>query len=92
MTAVDNSDEMLAYVPSGAHAVKADIEELRLPATFDVVLLASRLINHEDHDVRAAFIRTAAMHLTHLGKFVLERHWACASLGNPLDPSIEWTA
>ncbi len=73
VTVVDNSDEMLAYVPSDAHTIRADIEELRLPATFDVVLLASRLINHEDPDVRAAFIRTAAMHLTHSGKFVLER-------------------
>ncbi|HUG20964.1 class I SAM-dependent methyltransferase [Piscinibacter sp.] len=46
VTAVDNSAEMLAWVPNPAVAVHANIEELRLEARFDTVLLASCLVNH----------------------------------------------
>lgn len=62
VTAVDNSPEMLALLPDAACAVHANIEDLELATKFDVVLLASHLINHPDEQVRRAFVRCAHRH------------------------------
>jgi SAM-dependent methyltransferase len=74
VTAVDNSSGMLAHAPSGARLVHSDIEALRLSERFDLVLLASCMINHFDGAVRAAFLRTAKAHIKPNGRFVFQRY------------------
>ncbi|MCV2366413.1 class I SAM-dependent methyltransferase [Paucibacter sp. DJ1R-11] len=73
VTAVDNSDEMLAYAPTEAKLVLADIEQLDLGEKFDVVMLGSGLINHPKPEVRSAFLGAAAKHLGANGIFILQR-------------------
>lgn len=73
VTAVDNSSEMLRAVPTRATTVLCDVETLALDRTFDVVLLASGLINHPDAPVRAAFVACARRHLDVGGRFVIQR-------------------
>ena len=73
VTAVDNSREMLAHAPAGARLVHSDIEALDLSGRFDLVLLASCMINHFDGGVRAAFLRAAKAHVKADGRFVLQR-------------------
>ncbi len=73
VTAVDNSEEMLAHAPTAACLVCSDIEHLRLAQKFDVVILPSGLINHADGAVRSAFLATAAAHLKPSGRFILQR-------------------
>lgn len=73
VTAVDNSTDMLAYLPEGVEAVYGDIETLALGRTFDVVLLASGLINHASPTVRASFLAAAARHLGPGDQLILER-------------------
>ena len=60
VTAVDESQEMLAHV-DGAEAVCARIEDLELRRRFDAVLLASNLIN-SDLETRRAFLETCRRH------------------------------
>jgi SAM-dependent methyltransferase len=74
VTAVDNSAEMLAAVPSDACRVLGDIESLELDGQFSLVLLASNLINHPIAGVRQAFLRAARRHLAAGGKVLVERH------------------
>lgn len=73
-TAVDESAAMLAELPGGAERVLSAIEALALDRRFDRVLLASRLINHADAAVRAAFAACAARYLQPGGKLLLQRH------------------
>lgn len=78
VTGVDNSEEMLAHVSDQVRRVCADIESLRLPERFDVVLLASGLINHADAAVRRAFVAAAHRHLRPGGRLILkcqDAHW-----------------
>jgi SAM-dependent methyltransferase len=62
VTAVDQSPEMLDEIVNVEHKVRADIETLDLGRTFDVVLLASNLINLVDDETRHAFAATCARH------------------------------
>jgi SAM-dependent methyltransferase len=73
-TCVDNSAEMLACLPEGARAIHADIESLALAETFDVILLASFLINHPDEEIRRAFVRCAARHANESARILIQRH------------------
>ena len=73
VVAVDNSADMLAHV-SGAEPVLSSIEALRLADTFDVVLLASHLVNTPDADLRHALLRTVAFHLAPHGRAFVEWH------------------
>jgi SAM-dependent methyltransferase len=73
---VDESAEMLAYIPEGIQAVQSKIEDLDLQEKYDSVLLASHLINHPDGAVREAFVRCAARHLKQTGRLVAKRHSA----------------
>jgi SAM-dependent methyltransferase len=78
VTAVDNSDEMLGHVPARAHKVRSDIEALALGRRFDIVLLASNLINTPDEPLRAAQLSVCREHLEEGGLLVFERfdpHW-----------------
>lgn len=73
-TAVDSSKEMLAHIPIGVEAICSSIEELHLSRTFDIVLLASCLINHPEERVRQSFTECAARHLHGGGRLFIERH------------------
>ena len=59
VVAVDESPEMLAHIRT-AELVCARIEDLALSRTFDVVLLASHLLNVPDTGIRQALLRTCA--------------------------------
>lgn len=86
-TAVDESAAMAAEVPAGADTIVAPIETLAVERRFDVVLLASRLINHPHREVRTAFIACAARHLRPGGKLLIERHdpaWLAGVQPGPL--------
>jgi SAM-dependent methyltransferase len=98
-TSVDNSPEMLAGLPSGATPILGDIESLALEDRFEVVVLASCLINHPSASTRNAFAQTAARHLTARGRLLIERHdpqWLCtAAIGTVgqrggVKTNLEW--
>jgi SAM-dependent methyltransferase len=74
VTGVDESPEMLACLPEQVHAVQSKVEALDLEKRYDIVLLASHLINHPDAEVREAFVRCAKRHLNAEGRFVVKRH------------------
>ncbi len=73
VVAVDESPEMLAHV-RGARTVVASIEGLDLAMRFDVVVLASHLVNEPDDDQRQAFLATCARHVLETGCVVIQRH------------------
>ena len=87
VTAVDDSPEMLAFVPHEATKVCSSIEALDLEARFDTVLLASHLINVPSESQRTAFLEVAHRHLRAGGNFVFQRHdpeWLAAASAGPL--------
>lgn len=69
VVAVDVSAGMLARV-NGARTICARIEDLRLDAEFDAVLLMSYLINYGE---REEFLRTCHRHVAHAGVVILQR-------------------
>jgi SAM-dependent methyltransferase len=73
VVAVDESAEMLAWV-RGAETVRATIQNLRLHRRFDVVLLASFLVNVPDRALRRRFLTTCRDHVRAGGCVVLQRH------------------
>lgn len=73
VTGVDSSASMLDGLVS-TRPVHSEIESLNLPELFDVVLLASTLINSADDDERSQFLRCARRHLKEGGLLLLERH------------------
>ena len=74
VTAVDNSPAMLDHVPAAAERILCDIETLRLPRKFDVVLLASCLINTPGEAEASQILETCRRHLAGRGVLVFERH------------------
>ncbi len=73
VVAVDESPEMLAHVRD-ARAVLASIEDLDLSERFDVVVLASHLVNVPNDELLAAFLATCARHVRETGCVVIQRH------------------
>jgi SAM-dependent methyltransferase len=73
VVAVDESAEMLAHV-RGAETVQATIQGLDLGRRFDVVLLASHMVNTDDDGLRRRFLETCRRHLADGGCVVLQRH------------------
>jgi SAM-dependent methyltransferase len=73
VVAVDESLEMLAHVRS-AETVCARIENLALGRTFDIVVLASHLLNVPDEGVRQALLRSCARHLAVTGRVIIQHH------------------
>jgi SAM-dependent methyltransferase len=72
VTAVDESAEMLAKI-DGVRTVRSSIEDLALPGTFDVVLLASFLV----HGPTAAdLLRTCRRYVDFDGHVVIQREGA----------------
>jgi SAM-dependent methyltransferase len=72
VVAVDESPEMLAHV-RGAETVHARIEELALGRRFDVVLLASHLINTDDTVDRSALLAACLRHVAGDGSVIIQR-------------------
>src|SRR5690242_10405608 len=73
VVAVDDSPDMLARV-AAAERVCSRIEDLRLAERFDVVVLASHLVNTVDGHTRRALLETVAHHLADGGRAVIEWH------------------
>ena len=72
ITGVDNGAAMIAALPSEVRGVVADAATVRLGQRFDVVLLASHLLN--DPAVGASFVSTAATHLVAGGVLIAETY------------------
>jgi SAM-dependent methyltransferase len=75
VTAVDESAAMLAHV-DGATRVHSSIEDLALPGTFEVVVLASFLVHAGDPAVRAALLATCRRHVDRDGHVLIQREGA----------------
>jgi SAM-dependent methyltransferase len=73
VVAVDESPEMLAHV-HGAETVTAQIQALDLGRRFDVVLLASFMVNTADDALRRGLLRACRRHVRDDGQVLLERH------------------
>ena len=73
VVAVDESAEMLACI-QGAETVRATIQGLRLGRRFDVVLLASFLVNVPDRALRRRFLETCREHVREEGCVLVQRH------------------
>ncbi|HEV3496613.1 MAG TPA: class I SAM-dependent methyltransferase [Actinomycetes bacterium] len=73
VVAVDESAAMLACV-RGAETVQAKIQHLRLDRRFDVVLLASFLVNVPDPALRRRFLETCRAHVGEEGCVLVQRH------------------
>ena len=76
---VDESPEMLSYVPERIRGMRirkfcSTIERLRIDERFDVVLLASRLINLCDSQVREQLLDTCRWHLRESGCVIIQQH------------------
>ncbi|MER5524578.1 class I SAM-dependent methyltransferase [Streptomyces sp. NPDC002677] len=75
VTAVDESGEMLERV-RGARTIRGSIEGLDLGEKFDVVMLASFLVNTGDVEVRQGMLRTCAAHVADGGCVLIQREGA----------------
>jgi SAM-dependent methyltransferase len=73
VVAVDESPEMLARVTE-AETVCSSIQDLSLGRRFDVVLLASHLINHPEDDARGALLATCREHVRDGGCVIVQQH------------------
>lgn len=73
VVAVDASTEMLDHVHV-ATPVCSRIEELDLGERFDVVLLASHLVNTPSEETRRALLATAARHVKQAGRVLIQWH------------------
>lgn len=71
VTAVDMSAQMLVHV-QGPEPVQADIAQLQLNRHYDVVLLASYLVNSSKRGEPLAFLTAAARHLLPGGRVLLQ--------------------
>jgi SAM-dependent methyltransferase len=83
VVAVDESPEMLTHV-RGAETVCARIEDLALGRHFDVVLLASHLINTDDIPSRTALLAACRRHVADDGGVIIQQHapgWFAAAAG-----------
>lgn len=74
VVAVDSSARMLAYVDRRARTIHADIQELELGEKFDVVVLASNLVNTGIDTVRESFLNSCARHVSRNGRVFIEHH------------------
>lgn len=76
---VDESAAMLARLAPGVRAVEARIEQLALAERFDVVVLASYLVNVPGRERRRGLLEACARHVARDGQVLLARYdpdWA----------------
>lgn len=83
VTGVDESPAMLRHVPSTVRTIRSRIETLRLGRRFDVVVLASHLVNTAERSTRAAFLDTVRRHLAPGGVAAVEHHDASSPVFAP---------
>jgi SAM-dependent methyltransferase len=84
---VDESADMLLWMPAGVEAIQGNIETLNLGRRWSAVMLASHLINHPDDRIRRAFVECARRHVESGGTFYLKRHdvaWLSSVAPGPL--------
>ncbi|MFD4505134.1 class I SAM-dependent methyltransferase [Streptomyces sp. NPDC058457] len=89
VTAVDESAEMLERV-RGARTIRSTIEGLDLGEKFDVVMLASFLVNTGDAQERRDMLHTCAAHVADGGSVLIQREGADYHTNVPrerVDPS-----
>jgi SAM-dependent methyltransferase len=73
VVAVGESPQMLAHIRT-ADTVCARIEGLDLGRRFDVVVLASHLLNVPDDQTRQALLHTCARHVSRAGCVLIQHH------------------
>jgi SAM-dependent methyltransferase len=73
VVAVDESPDMLARI-THAETVCAQLQDLALGRQFDVVLLASFLVNAPSAATRAAFLAACEQHVTDTGCVIIQQH------------------
>lgn len=73
VTAVDESPEMLERLPDGVRTVCGAVQTLHLGEHFDVVLLASHLVNAGDAADGRALLQTCRRHVSADGCVLVER-------------------
>jgi SAM-dependent methyltransferase len=73
VVAVDESPEMLAHITT-ARTICSRIEDLALDERFDVVLLASHLINVPDDEELHSLLAACARHVSPSGCVLIEQH------------------
>jgi SAM-dependent methyltransferase len=73
VVAVDESAEMLAHIQT-AETIQAPIQDLALGRQFDVVLLASSLVNVPSEAIRSAFLDSCARHVSESGCVIIQQH------------------
>ncbi|MGH3313376.1 MAG: class I SAM-dependent methyltransferase [Streptomyces sp.] len=88
VTAVDESAAMLAKI-EGAPTVRAAIEDLELEERFEVVTLASFLVNTADTATRAGLLRACARHVTDDGLVLIQRE--PDGRHETRTPGVEWS-
>jgi len=71
--AVDSSAEMLAHIQQAA-SMQTQIEGLDLRRQFDLVLLASHLVNSPMDSTRLALLQAAARHVGSRGRVLIQWH------------------
>lgn len=74
VTGVDESAAMLRHLHAGVDAVESRIERLNLGQRFDVVVLASNMVNVADHSLRRSFLECTARHVTSDGQVFIEHY------------------
>jgi SAM-dependent methyltransferase len=89
VTAVDESEAMLAHVRPVAPTVHAPIEDLDLGRRFDAVLLASFLVNTADDAHRARLLSTCVRHASPGGHVLIQRERD--GLHESLAPGSSWS-
>ena len=71
---VDASPEMLEHVDARVTTHCSAIQDLRLPDSFDAVVLASHFVNVADQRLRLQLLRSASRHLGEEGSLYLQRY------------------
>lgn len=71
VVAVDESAEMLAHV-RGARTVRSGIQDLRLERRFDLVMLASHLVQTAEEEGRRLLLDTCARHVAPDGRVLIQ--------------------
>jgi SAM-dependent methyltransferase len=74
VTGVDESAAMLAHLETGVTRVHARIDGLALGRRFEVVVLASHLVNTAEEALRRGLLRAAADHVAADGRVFVEHH------------------
>lgn len=90
VTAVDESAAMLAQIRPGVTLVRSNITSLRLKVRYDLVLLASYLVNTDD-ELRRGLLDACRRHVADTGTVVVQRHPPVTGAGRTTSWPGGWT-